>query len=170
MLTRVLVRPPISGSVTERHYNPFGSCTWVQFSPPRGEEWAGVFGNGSLGNYSCAAVFNNEQSVLVGAGGNPYVVNLQLGTLLYQPAVEIIGAIAVPHQDMVVAYDYCYLYALDSTHLVWESDRVALDGIRLIEATEKMLYGEVWQMDGWYNFTLHLGSWLFAQGQATGEK
>jgi hypothetical protein len=58
----------------------------------------------------------------------------------------------------------------NSTRLIWESDRVALDGIRLIEATEELLNGEVWQIDGWYNFTLHLDSWAFTQGQATGEK
>jgi hypothetical protein len=170
MLTRILSHPPISGSITERHYNPFGSCTWVQFSSPEGEEWAGVFGNGSFGNHSCATVFNDAQSVMIGAGGNSYIVDLQSGALLLQLDIYTIGAIAIPARDMVIACDDCYLYALDSARCIWESDRVALDGIRLIEATEKWLNGEVWKIDGWYKFTLHLDSWLFEQGQPTGEK
>lgn len=176
MIAQFLKSIPISGSVTECHYEAFGSCSWVQFTLPDGEEWVGVFGNGDNGSYGSVTLFDLGKSALVTAGGKSYVIDTSLRDLIYQPNIEaLFDAIAIPNRDFVVCCDYTGLFALNSSGINWQSDQVALDGIIFTSATDqtltgKVLTGKVWNIDGWYWFTLTFENWKYTQGEATGEK
>jgi len=64
----------------------------------------------------------------------------------------------------MIVCDFTSLYAFDTQELIWRSDRIALDGIKLDSSTENELSGKVWQVDGWYSFQLEYKNWKYTQG------
>ena len=75
---------PISGTVVERHFHPSArSNLWVRFELGDGTEWVGVFGNAEQATYHAAVPFAEDvTTALVIAGGQGYVVDARIGTLL----------------------------------------------------------------------------------------
>ena len=162
--TSILSKPPISGSIKECWFDAQGDCTWIQFER-ESETWAGIFGHGTLKNHHAVCKFADDKYVFVIAGGQGYVLDSLSKKLCHKTSVDYFtNAITAPGKDLVIACDFCRLYAFDTQELIWQSEQVALDGIQLDFSTENELSGKVWQFDGWYAFTLEYKNWKFAQG------
>ena len=153
MRADILNNPPVSGTIDEVQFDAVGDCTWVRFSNSS-REWAGVFGKGDVANHiNTVTVFDGEKHAFVIAGGQGYVVNLEERSLQYKTPDDCLqGSIAIPQKALVLTCDHTNLIIYDSAKKLWESDRVALDGIEFTEATSDQVSGYIWQIEGWYSF------------------
>ena len=160
----ILSEPPASGTIKEYWFDAHGGCTWVQFES-ESETWAGVFGRGTQTNHNAVCKFSDDNYVFVIAGGQGYILDCHARKVCHKTSSDYFeGAIAVPRKDFVIVSDFTSLYAFDTQKLIWRSERVALDGIKLDSSTENELTGKVWQMDGWYVFKLEYKNWKYTQG------
>lgn len=151
---------PVSGSIYERHYDAGGDCTWVRFELDACEEWMGVFGICGSNANSAAAKFADNKHAMVIACGYGYIVNGVTGELVHKAEREDLGGvITIPDREFVVACDNDSIFVYTINGLIWRSRRIALDEIELISSTDKVLTGRLWQIDGWYDFTLTFDSW-----------
>jgi hypothetical protein len=167
--TSILSKPPVSGSIKEYRFDAQDDCTWIQFER-ESEIWVGIFGQGTLKNHHTACKFADDKYVFVIAGGQGYILDSLSRELCHKTSINyFISAIAAPGKDLVIACEFTRLYAFDTQNLVWRSDRVALDGIKLDSSTEDELSGKVWQIDGWYAFALQYKNWKFTQGSRLSE-
>lgn len=151
MMIELLHSIPVSGTFPERTYDASGSCTWVLFRPPAAVEWVGVFGNGGTVHHSDAVSSSDAGFAFVVAAGQGYAVSFPSGDLLFKSECDFLtGALAVPGTPYVVGADFTNLHVYTAEGEAWHSDRVALDGIRLLSADRREARAAAWQGDGWY--------------------
>lgn len=162
--TAVLQKPPVSGSIVEQYYDAHGACTFVRFEIDIDEKWVGVFGKGFLPTHSCAVPFSDGTcNIFVIAGGQGYIVDANTRLLLHKTESEIlVSCIAVPSKDFVIVSDFTEIFAVSVEGILWNSGRVAMDGIDLQNSTKDELTGRVWNRY-WYDFTLRFRDWDFQQ-------
>ena len=171
----ILSKPPISGTVVERHFNvSAASNLWVKFMDPEGDEWVGVFGNG-ITRFEAVVPFGDdpEGAVLVIAGGQGYIIDLSSRTLVRQTRWDDADhAISVPQHAYVVVARTIRVVAVGRaderdvirTEMGWydyqgesgPTRRIALDGVIFTAASTTQIEGRLWDGDGWYAFTLTL--------------
>jgi hypothetical protein len=159
MKINVLDKPPISGSMAEVQFDAVGNCTWIKFDDGL-DEWTGVFGQGGIARHvNAATLFNNDKHAFVIAGGQGYVINLADKSLVYKaPDDYLQDLIAIPSHDLILTCNYTDLILYDSKKKLWESDRLALDGIKFTEASADNVCGYIWQIGGWYSFVFDVTS------------
>jgi hypothetical protein len=118
--------------------------------------------------------------VLVIAGGQGYVVDARTGTLLREtPWSYAYSAVRVPERDFIIVADTTEIWATYRDRDVtavrrqqasYDSDRspvrtrVALDGIVFDAPGQQVITGYVWELDGWYTFTLKYDGFVFERG------
>lgn len=155
-------QPPDSGTIEERWFDAVGDCTWVRFALDDGSEWAGVFGSGYNPPARKAVLFDDARTALVIAGGLGYVVDAVSGELLHKTEADgLRDAITIPGRDFVIACDPLRLFCVSTLGVTWQSERIALDGIRLHSATNEEVSGEIADVDGWHAFKLYFDDWRF---------
>jgi hypothetical protein len=160
----ILSEPPVSGTIKEYLFHAQGDCTWIRFES-ESEIWAGVFGHGALENYNAVCKFADDKYVFVIAGGQGYILDCHARKLCHKTSVDyFVSAIAAPGKDLVLACDFTRLSAFDTQELLWRSDQVARDGVKLDSSTQEELAGKVEQWDGWYSFKLEYKNWKWTQG------
>ena len=160
----ILSEPPISGTIKEYLFDAQGDCTWIRFES-ESEIWAGVFGKGSLKNCNAVCKFSDDTYVFIIAGGQGYILDSRTHKLCHKTFIDyFVSAIAAPGKDLVITCDFRRLYAFDTQELIWRSDHVASDGIKLDCSTENDLAGKIEQWDGWYAFKLEYKNWNYTQG------
>ena len=160
----ILSKPPISGSIKEHQFDAQGDCTWIQFER-ESETWAGIFGCGTHKNHNAVCKFADDKYVFVIAGGQGYILDCHARKVCHKTFIDyFVSAIAAPCKDLVIACNFTSLYAFDTQELIWQSDQVASDGIKLDFSTENELAGKIEQWDGWYAFKLEYKNWEYTQG------
>lgn len=163
MKAKILSSIPISGSIREKHFNANGECSWVKFETDN-TPWVGVFGRGISPSVNAVSQFFESGRFFVLAGGQGYIVDAGLETCVHKTKDDYYQSlVSVPDRCLMIVCDYSHIEFYDSEKLVWQSDRVALDGIRLNSADRQNVYGHLWQIEGWYSFKLNLDTREFAQ-------
>jgi hypothetical protein len=184
MHVELLNTPPISGTVTEHHFDvSAGANAWVRFEDAEGGVWVGVFGSSELAPFNAAVPFPDDggRTVLVIAGGQGYIVDAVSRVLIRRtPWDYAYAAAAAPGRDFVLVADVTEIWAADRARdrLVWPRERarydyenaspphrVALDGIVFDRVTADELTGKVWEMEGWYAFRVWLPDLEFVRGE-----
>jgi hypothetical protein len=180
MNTELLIVVPVSGSVRERHYDVSGTRNaWVRFDSGTGDEWVGVFGAAEPSQFYAVVPFADDAgaTVLVIAGGQGYVVDVQSGDLLRRTQWwDSQTVIALPERDFMLVADDTTAWATDRTvdRPVWRREhanydsrprssaqRLALDGIVFQTATSDRVIGRVWEPEGWYSCSIDLSTLEF---------
>jgi len=116
------------------------------------------FGKGDISKYTnLVTMFNYDNYALVIADGKGYVINIIDKTMAYKTANHYLqGTSPIPNWDLIVACDNTNLEIYNSKKLVWESDRIALDRVKLTKASIDKVFGYIWEPDGWYSFTFDI--------------
>ena len=160
MKVTALEAPPMSGSIDEHWFVERDGDTWFKFETDAGTEWAGLFSSAGLLPEKTALAFSDGRTVLINAGGDGHVVDVESAELLYQTNVlPLVGAIAVPGQDFIIACNFTGVVALGRAAELWRSPRIASDGIELGSATASALAGRVFRWTDWHDFTLTFEGW-----------
>ena len=123
-----------------------------------GESWVGVFAGedsagGQTGIYSCP----DPDRICVVAGGLGYFVTAHDPTdwspIQTYPIIDIAGVVDTP---VLVLANFTHLVGIGKVGVVWETERVSYDGIKLTEATRKQVRGLAWSAprQRWVEFTV----------------
>jgi hypothetical protein len=161
MVKATLLDQPQPNKFPEVHFDVSGLGTWVHFEDDEYEDWLGVFGRGDIVRERNFVVsFYTGGCALVSAWGRGYVVNVNTRTMVYRTSCDmLVGAVAIPGRDLVIACDWTNLYAYSCTAEVWGSKRIASDGIEFVDASSDTLTGRAYIWSEWQPFTLRFDSW-----------
>lgn len=185
MRIELLKTIPISGTVRERHFDVSGGANaWVAFDHEDGTEWVGVFGAESQFQLYAAIPFGDdaENTALVVAGGQGYIVDLRSGELVRRtPWSHAQSAITIPDRPFVLVADDIRAWATSRTKdatTVWRrtranydtsdenpSRRLALNGIIFERATNETVFGRVWDVEGWHECLIDVATLEFTRGK-----
>jgi hypothetical protein len=143
---RLLLSPPLSGSVPEHHFD--NGChgapwVWALFEEHGDGEtaWTGSFRAGDLVPYRAVHVVATADDAVVVAGGYAYWVSLQDRTVRYTHDF-VSYSVEVPGRPLVVGATYTEVFVLSPGGVLWCSDRIALDGITISAVTSHQVTGE----------------------------
>ena len=159
---KILSSPPISGSIDEVHFAWAGNCTWVQFTDCEYEEWCGIFGQGEASSANSSLV-DAKGNCFVIAHGQGYFININSRQLTHKTENEwLISAVSIPERDMFVACDWTNLYVYSDQGLLWQSQRVSVDGIIFTDVSKSQVKGQVWDLEEWVDFVLNVDGWTYS--------
>jgi len=151
---------PESGSIDEVRFDAAGDCTWVKFQDSEYIDWVGVFGMGWGGGE--AAIQINDDLAFVLSNGQGYLVDINGRELLSKTDCDYLKSV-IPSDcgnAFIGATDTeVYVYSLDG--LVFSTERIASDGIKLASCSKGLVIGEVWGFDKWYPFALDVSNQKF---------
>jgi hypothetical protein len=151
-----------SGILPELGFPPPEDCLQVQFHPGASPDWVGTFGKGDIG--SDAVVISDDKSfVVVIARGLVYVVDPYRQELIYTlDQSHILHAVPIPNSSLVVAHDWTRLYILGKSAVIWNSRRIAIDGIEITSVNSSSIHGAVVgeEMQS-VPFQLNVGTWHY---------
>jgi hypothetical protein len=149
----LLSLPPVSGSMNEVRFDAVGTCTWVRFVDDEYNEWCGVFGRGFIRDIE--TIVNLDGHCFVLSCGQGFLIDIHSRALLHKTAYAwLVSVISIPETDIFLACDYTNVIAYSPAGIVWKSERVSVDGIRLIEVSKATVKGQVWNMEDWVDFLL----------------
>lgn len=165
--------PLLSGDYPEHWYDAGSFCTRVLFEDEDYNEWVGVFGQSrdSTG-LSKAIQFGQGSSAFILARGQGYIIDINSKALFHKTECDWLqDAIAIPNHNFIVACDWTDLYAYSNEGLLWQSNRIATDGIHFLEATQNYLTGQLWRPnlndeDQWLRFRLYYDGWRIVVDKA----
>jgi len=158
---QILNQPPLSGTVDEVRFDAVGHCTWIRFLDNSYIEWCGIFGHG-IGTINNDVSVNDAGQAFVIAKGQGFIVDVNSRNLLHKTEDDgLITVISIPECDIFVTCTYTYLYAYSPKGLLWESDKISVDGIKFIIADNRILKGQVWNLDDWVDFSLKIDGWEY---------
>ena len=158
---QILSSPPISGTIDEFRFEAIGNCTWVKFIDDTYEEWCGIFGHGFYVNSNDAIVNDNGQAFII-SGGQGYIVDVNSRNPLYKTDNDYLTSVVyIPESEFFISCSFTNLFAYSPQGLMWESDRISVDGIKFLEFDNKMVKGQVWNTQDWVDFTLVVNGWKY---------
>jgi len=140
----------------------------VEFDPSDGSTWAGNFEPG-LGGLDEVRKHPNGRDVLVASSGSLFQVNADART-----AVEIAPAVfSVWEVGPQLVYDNqgIWFLCLDSSGVVWTTQRISWDGFDKIQFTANHILGMAWSPieDKWLPFEVDLETGVVRGGSFTDE-
>jgi len=114
----------------------------VEFIPDHAAPWVGNFAPvGS--NFNGVVEHPNGKHFIVIAGGQAYVIDPETRQeLAYLGSGTIDSIIPVPELKEVVFGDWFRFVAIDTEGKLWETPRIAVDGMRSLHREGLILYGE----------------------------
>jgi len=158
---KLLSQIPLSGSIDELRFNATGNCTWVEFTDNSYNSWCGIFGHGVETGHSSVAINSVDQSFVI-SQGQGYLIDINSRKLLHLTKNDwLISVISVPNCDVFVACTDTKIYAYSSKGLLWVSERVSFDGIKLNSSDDHKVKGKVWNLEKWVGFSLKLDGWVY---------
>lgn len=159
MKTTLLDIRPLPGDYPEKHFNARGQCTSVLFEDQNYQDWLGIFGNGGVTQYSAATLFSTTSAALIMAKGEGYAVDVNTKQLTYKTKCDyLVDALQIPDRDLIIAYNFTNIFAFTSKKQVWDSGRIASDGLKFEGIFASVVHGKVWAYTQWQNFTLNLNT------------
>jgi len=114
---------------------------WIRFDSPDGDSWAGSFRAGRVAEWT-KVVFADDWHAFVLAAGVCYSVDAEqrqlVGTLSGETFVDVLS---IPDGDLVAVADEIRVVICNPSGVLWTTDRIAWDGIRLLVASKDMITG-----------------------------
>jgi hypothetical protein len=150
---KVLDSVPISGSIDEVWFDAVGQCTWVQVDTEL-EAWVGVFDQG-VGRDDHAIVVANGRYLFMNAKVQVCCVELATRKLMHKSdCCWLQELMPVPDTGLVAACYSTSVYLFDCNRMRCQSDRIARDGIKFVDASSVSIKGRADHHNGWRYFTV----------------
>jgi hypothetical protein len=152
-----------------RHYSATGQGMHrdgyvVEFNPSQGQSWVGNFQPGG-GNLSDLEEFTANQTTLVVAKGQGYLVDIQSGTLIALYESDINFLLKSAATELVIAGTATDFSAYTGIGKVWTTRRISWDGFRNLVVNGGELVGESWCFDdSWLPFKVDLSNGIVTGG------
>ncbi len=120
----------------------------VRVVPSEGESWLGTFAFGALRTgIDRILSMADPQKLCVIARGAGYVVSARM-PMFWEPvkALPIVDARVALTAGVVVFANLTEMVAYGAEGLRWRTRRLAWDGLKILEVTERSIVGEYWDM------------------------
>ncbi|MBU1168120.1 MAG: hypothetical protein KKD44_01010 [Proteobacteria bacterium] len=158
MNAEILTSHPLSGEFDELYFDSFGDTTCVKFEDDNYLEYCGIFGGGFGGGSN---VSFHDNIAFVVAHGQGYVFDINKRAIIHKTDNDHLkGAIYTDFNNYFLAYNLTNLFVFDST-LVWDSQRVSADGIKIDIIEKGIVTGKVFNFSEWELFHLNLSTFEF---------
>jgi hypothetical protein len=169
MVARILVVPPLSGTLEEHTFQLAGDPVWVLFEPDDGSDWAGAFGSNEIrpGRPVDIAFLDTPPVAYVVAGGRDYVLDYQSRELIWWSDGSLSqGVLAMAPSQSFVVWDEIRFRSIDPQgRVLWVSERVSWDGFREIHEEGGLVKGQAWfPGNTWVSFTVDAATGEHAGG------
>lgn len=119
----------------------------LRIKPDNAAAWPGVFACGFDSPFVVDAVFStpDPEKVCIIAGGYSYIFSTENPRMWDRlPVVPVVHAHPVPESDMLVFGDFTRLAAYGSTGLLWVTERLTWDGIKISGIADGVVRGYGW--------------------------
>ena len=128
----------------------------VEFIPNHGQPWVGNFQPG-VTSLTDLAEFPHNNSVLVVANGQGYLIDVQSRTLLAQYESDIDFLFTRPAEEWVITGSATDFSAFRGAAKLWCTRRISWDGFRNLAVVANALTGDAWCFDdSWHAFSVDL--------------
>lgn len=135
----------------------------VEFKPKGLPDWIGNFQRGGT-NQDYIVEHPNSDYCFVIAGGNGYVVDMNNRKLIEKFGEILKGFIVTEKKSEVIHNNSTDLIAYGAQGQLWQTKRLAWDGIRNMKLQDQYIYGEALDVDDhWVPFRVNLKT-----GESTG--
>ena len=151
MNAEILSHLPTSGSYEEVKFDATDTCTWVKFEDSEYSEWIGVFGQGWGGKN--AVSLNENGAAFVIALGQGYILKIDSRELIAKTRCDYLSGCIATTTNAFVANDGIRLRTYDGEKMLYCSQRVSMDGIVFTELKDGLIYGKVWAISDWADFS-----------------
>lgn len=144
----------------EVFHSKWGTPLVVRVALDSGEEWVGFFESGGLGRSAGVFGVASPRHLLAVNGGDGYWVDVEspqhYALIPMSPIVEVRRA---PGTGIVLLVSYSELAAIDRDGLVWTSERLCLDDLRILEVdtTTVRLGGSFMEGEGEFTVDVRTG-------------
>lgn len=116
----------------------------VEVIPPDGEPWVGSFLQG-LGGVTGLYATPSSTTLCVVANGQGYWVPVLAPTDFSEVKCNPIKTVfVVPQQNVMVFASYTELAGYGPMGLMWVTERLSWDGLKITEVTDKQIHGLAW--------------------------
>lgn len=123
------------GTRVEDFRSRWGTPMVVQVRPEAGSPWVGFFEAG-IGSLDGAFATPDPYALCVVARGRAYVLNIEDPSTCSVPGLDPVRQVApAPEAEVLVLADFIRLAAVNRSGMRWESQRLCLDGLRIVEVT-----------------------------------
>ena len=130
----------------------------VQVFPTTAAGWVGNFQRG-MGSLEGVFMHPNEVLLIVVAGGEGYVVEVDSQKLIQSFGGMLETVFEIPQQELLVFGDRTEFQAFGRSGRAWQSGRISWDGFCSLAVDGDQLVGEAWSYeDTWLPFSLDLRS------------
>lgn len=143
-----------SAEIAQRHFFPGDMAggqdgLLVRVTPEGGEPWLGMFAFGKVGRSGISRVLSlpDPEKLCVVSRGAGYVVTARdPRSWEAVRAVPIIDVRTAPSAGVVVFANFTEMVAYGAGGVRWRTKRLAWDGLKVIEVTERSIIGEYWDI------------------------
>lgn len=136
--------PPVSGSYEEYDFGDSAGRYWIKFTNSQYVEWCGKFGLGLKPGRRKILWFPNTREFFVLADGQGYVVDADKREVIARTRNNAIeDAVFIPNRRLVAVTDGLTIGLFDQTGDIWESKRIAYDGITFEQVKADRITGHL---------------------------
>lgn len=137
-------RIPTAGSAPEFRFSAraatSSSWTWVEFALDHNRRWFGSFRGGSGGE--CKVVVGRSDLAIVLARGCGYIVDIPAHALRAElPDTSYQDVVSIPQSDLFAVATLTEVVVVNSNGVLWQTQRLAWDGIRMTCASPTEVQG-----------------------------
>jgi hypothetical protein len=158
MNAEILKIRPQSGEFEEIYFDAFEDVLYVKFEDKNYYEYCGIFGGG-FGDKSCLARCNDVTFII--SHGQGYIFNINDRKIIHKSENDhLVSVVETEYKSYFVANDLTNIYVYDSK-LIWSSKRLSIDGIKIDGTKGRMVYGKIYNMSEWINFSLNLATFEY---------
>jgi hypothetical protein len=113
----------------------------LHVTPAHGEPWIGAF-EGGMGDWSQVDYGPTQRQLLVVVNGAAHIVEVE-NPAIYHPIhlMPVTQLARVPDLDILLLADWWRIAAYGPEGHLWTTDRIALDGLTIQEASEQVITG-----------------------------
>ena len=124
----------------------WGTPMIVKVRPHSGPPWVGFFEAGRVGSLDGAFATPDPYELCVVAKGRAYVVNVEDPSTCWVPLLDPIRQVA-PGADILVLADFIRLAAVNGFGMRWQSERLCLDWLKILDVVGREIRCEGAFMD-----------------------
>lgn len=149
----------------ERYYYP-GATTEggkdgliVEVISMKGASWIGVFAFGKISPKGIIGIYSmpDPDKFCVVSRGAGYIVSSSDPEDWQEiKAIPVMDVCPIKFRNILVFADYTELVAYDEAGIKWRTERLAYDGFKITEVTDRTLKGEFWNIRNEANETFEV--------------
>ena len=155
------------GARVDEFRSRWGAPMIVEVQPDAGSGWVGFFEAGGLGGVDAVSATPDPFMLSVVAEGRCYVVNVHDPSTCWLPRLDpVIQVTPAPSAGTLLLAGFTNLVGIGSCGMRWESQRLCLDGLKVLCVEGDHVYCEGDYLEGTESFVIDARTGEYVSGRA----